>query len=649
MIRVRQVRTAIVSACLSAALGCSSEVIDAESVSVVDQALYPASTQLWREGPIQACWENPSASDVAARGWVADAVRITWERQSNARFVGWAQCTSGQRGIRVRIADEAAPPHTTGLGTVLDGKANGLTLNFTFANWATAACATNRESCIRKIAVHEFGHVLGFAHEQNRPDTPECDEAPTGNYGDLLFGPWDLSSVMNYCNPVFNNNGALSVTDTAGVRALYGTLKLENFGYDNGSWHSDKHLRAIADVNDDGRDDIIGFGDRGVWVSTSNGAGFDAARLFFSDFGYEQGWRVDQHVRVVSDVNGDGRADIVASGNDGTFVSLSGSDRFYPWTFVNDFGSNFGWRVDKHVRALADVNGDGRADLVGFGEYGVYVALGQGASFATAQMWVADFGYASGWRVDKHIRTLADVNDDGRADIIGFGEYGVLVSLSTGTGFSTPEWFTSEFGYDSGFRIDKHPRVLADVNADGRADIVAFGENGVSVALSGSVRFYPSQLAVQAFHYAAGWRVDANPRLLADVTGDGRPDIIGYANNGVYVSTALGGQSFGPATQWAIRYGSLDAVANNGSMIPWRDFLRTAGDWDGDGVVGLIGFGPRGVHTTDLKLHLVPQPASPRIDPGKNIDVPERPTRVLEVSDVADGGIERVKAAAAMR
>lgn len=51
--------------------------------------------------------------------------------------------------------------------------------------------------------------------------------------------------------------------------------------------------------------------------------------------------------------------------------------------------------------------------------------------FETPVLVLSDFGYeAGGWRVEKHLRILADVTGDGRADIIGFGDVGVSVSLA---------------------------------------------------------------------------------------------------------------------------------------------------------------------------------------------------------------------------
>jgi hypothetical protein len=79
------------------------------------------------------------------------------------------------------------------------------------------------------------------------------------------------------------------------------------------------------------------------------------------------------------------------------------------------------------------VNGDGKADAVGFGYAGVYVALANaaGTAFApTASQWTGAFSYNAGWRVDQHPRMLADVNGDGKADAVGFGYAGVYVALS---------------------------------------------------------------------------------------------------------------------------------------------------------------------------------------------------------------------------
>ena len=127
------------------------------------------------------------------------------------------------------------------------------------------------------------------------------------------------------------------------------------------------------------------------------------------------------------------------------------------------------------------------ADIVGYGDAGVWVALGNGdGSFQAPQLVLADFDPGKGWQGAKHPRMVADLNGDHRADLVGFGDAGVYSALSDGAGgFATPQFVLADLGYNQGWRIEKHPRLTADVTGDGRADIVGFGDDGVWVAVSG--------------------------------------------------------------------------------------------------------------------------------------------------------------------
>jgi hypothetical protein len=108
-----------------------------------------------------------------------------------------------------------------------------------------------------------------------------------------------------------------------------------------------------------------------------------------------------------------------------------------PQLLVRNFGYTAGgWRVDQHPRMLADTTGDGRADIIGFGNAGVYISRAQAdGSFDGPTFVLNNFGYtAGGWQVDKHPRFVVDTTGDGRADIVGFGDAGVYVCLNEGRG-----------------------------------------------------------------------------------------------------------------------------------------------------------------------------------------------------------------------
>ena len=183
-----------------------------------EDSLFLKQSELWDSPRIEVCWENPSEDDEEEREWVREAVGETWEAESALEFWGWEACEEESQGIRIRIEDSG--PRVRKLGKSVNGVKDGMILNFEFMNWSPT-CQARREYCIRVVAVHEFGHAIGFVHEQNRVDS-KCVGEEQGSYGDHLIGPWDLNSVMNYCNPRWSGGGQLSQVDIMGVQQVYG-------------------------------------------------------------------------------------------------------------------------------------------------------------------------------------------------------------------------------------------------------------------------------------------------------------------------------------------------------------------------------------------------------------------------------------------
>ncbi len=404
----------------------------------------------------------------------------------------------------------------------------------------------------------------------------------------------------------------------------------DEFTWESGWSSSGSQERTVADIDGDGRFDLIGFGQSKTQYALSNGAGFDAAKsqgIYSYNHGYTNNAR---YPRIIADVDGDGRSDIIGFGNSAVQVSRSLGDRFeepQSWSREMTYG-NGGWDNTKNIRSAADINGDGRSDIIGFGQSKLIFQLSTGNGFSEPVTLQGQFTTDAGYTTPAtHPRYMGDVNGDGRADIVGFKSGGVVeVGLSTGEGFLPGEVWTEAFVADtpSGWIPGQNPRFVIDMNGDGLADLVGFRNGDVIVALSTGRSFAAPVVWTTAFTYKNGGWDDSKGtlRTLGDVNGDRLPDIIAFGNTNTYfgINTLGGGfdtEMFEPITD---RFG-YPSIARN---------PRFPADAVGNGVSSLIGLGDKSV--------IVAEPPAPKADLLQSVVNELGGTITVNYASIANGG-----------
>jgi hypothetical protein len=288
---------------------------------------------------------------------------------------------------------------------------------------------------------------------------------------------------------------------------------------------------AVADVDGNGKPDILGLVSN--YFGDSPTQGYVSARFQNLDgtfalppsrFGVGTG----PADLVVADVNGDGRPDLVVANGDDQTVTVRLADPAKPGFFLPAITLATPGYTPLGV-AVGNLSGhtDGRMDIV------VATSFKQGATLiptpapavmvfrqgATAGTFLALIKYGVGG--DPQAVTVADLDKNGFADIaVATAANTVSVLLQTSAGAFAP-------AVDYATGVQPVAVRAADLKGDGRLALLTANYGAaVNPGTQGLSLLYPGTTAgtfLAPVHYATGYRATA--LAVGDLDGDGKLDI----------------------------------------------------------------------------------------------------------------------------
>ena len=236
---------------------------------------------------------------------------------------------------------------------------------------------------------------------------------------------------------------------------------------------------AIGDLDGDGRPDLVTTnlygGSISIWQNTSATPGSITAASFASKIDVPSA-NFPRAV-VISDLNSDGKAEIVVANEQSNAVSVFWNQS----TFGSILPTSFSYRIDFPAGinppsiAAGDVDGDGRPDIVvaNYGSNSVSVLrnIADSTEFPTAS-FAPKADFATG--IAPFYVVMGDADGDGKTDLVTANANANTISVLRNTAVAGTIT-TSSFAPKADFATSGYPLYLAmgDLDGDGIAEVAA--------------------------------------------------------------------------------------------------------------------------------------------------------------------------------
>jgi RHS repeat-associated protein len=284
-----------------------------------------------------------------------------------------------------------------------------------------------------------------------------------------------------------------------------------------------------------------------------------------------EGWRLNERGVSIFDVDGDGMSDLMRAelGNHGWRKNLGG--RFDTVRELPGAG-----HTDLESVRYMDLDGDARPELVSIVDdtWRVYKLVGQGNNFQWEPQGV--WPGTSGVALHDERTMFADINGDGRTDVIEGGAGRVAIRFNSQTGLLPPIRRDQLVAVSAEIEPG-HPYLrLQDFNGDKLADLVFMTDTYAKVWLGRGDGTFAAHATVE-YPWGRG-AFEAGDVLLEDLDRDGLLDIIRMTAG--HVAWYPGR----PNNTWSNSEGRF-LVRPTGAS---EDAIVTTGDLDGDGASDVV-------------------------------------------------------------